>query len=615
MEKPKITTVMKSNDEKDLNGLSVDSLISSLEQNKGICGYFICNDTTCSSCILGGSIKRKIEFLKGLKKNPKPIPIAKYKPGDLVNKIAGGYYYSDPDTTISEYNSFKSFDSINIEKIKTAFFSIKNNQWWYKFESLDNWHTESALCLSNLIEEAKKRYPIGTRFTPPHLITTVFDVTNESFVQSGDVVFSLDDEGNDKGGPDKLSRIIYQNNRWAKIIEYKPVFNPLDRDGNPLVVGKTYIISGTQVCYIGCKNRKPYFEHNKTSVTGVIPDSRQIEDLKSLNWVQKGSGKIWSYEGLEKEAYPLIQSKSQSVESNLKPLLYTVKPEDLIKEIKDIPIEIVQKMINYQFEQNGYCDIKVFQQNKFSSKRSKGFDWELTEENAYWSSILKGQFKYFYKYNPKDYFNKNGEKLIIGDKYIDANDIFYYCGSNGKNILFEGISGIGYIPSSIEDLKKEYCFEFKEDKQYYLFINPDNFLKYNEEDVKIKIPEYEILITNPSNEIFIQKTGNCSAISCDFEVNYVNKFFTNSKGLKFGIGSIVKAKGFSNKFDDEPLTIISINNEYCGFKESENIPSKFHINNVYEVIDNNKKEELVDTSVLIEEFERTPIKPFEFIKY
>ena len=34
MENPKITTVMKSNDEKDLNGLSPDHLISLLEQNK-----------------------------------------------------------------------------------------------------------------------------------------------------------------------------------------------------------------------------------------------------------------------------------------------------------------------------------------------------------------------------------------------------------------------------------------------------------------------------------------------------------------------------------------------------------------------------------------------------
>ena len=77
---------------------------------------------------------------------------------------------------------------------------------------------------------------------------------------------------------------------------------------------------------------------------------------------------------------------------------YKVKKEDLIGEIKDFPIEVVQKMIERQVEQGNEADVTVFQSNCWG-----GFVWEDTDERTdFWVSVIGGgNFDIFFKRYPK----------------------------------------------------------------------------------------------------------------------------------------------------------------------------------------------------------------------
>lgn len=69
--------------------------------------------------------------------------------------------------------------------------------------------------------------------------------------------------------------------------------------------------------------------------------------------------------------------------------IYIVKHSDLIGEISDFPIEVVQKMVERQYEQKGFCDVSVFQKNKIDGLR--GFGWLNTiERGVFWSTVISG---------------------------------------------------------------------------------------------------------------------------------------------------------------------------------------------------------------------------------
>lgn len=78
---------------------------------------------------------------------------------------------------------------------------------------------------------------------------------------------------------------------------------------------------------------------------------------------------------------------------------YIVKPEDLKGEIADFPIEVVQRMVDYQLKQFGIADISIFQ-----SRSTSGFKWFATDEgHDFWADVIKrGKFDLFFeRYPPK----------------------------------------------------------------------------------------------------------------------------------------------------------------------------------------------------------------------
>lgn len=84
---------------------------------------------------------------------------------------------------------------------------------------------------------------------------------------------------------------------------------------------------------------------------------------------------------------------------------YKVTKEDLKGEIKSFPIEVVQKMVDYQEKQNNKADVHVFQSYACASKIDGGFDWPETEEGLYfWTRVINCRnFSLFFDKDPSKF--------------------------------------------------------------------------------------------------------------------------------------------------------------------------------------------------------------------
>ena len=68
---------------------------------------------------------------------------------------------------------------------------------------------------------------------------------------------------------------------------------------------------------------------------------------------------------------------------------YKVTEEDLIGELDGFPIEVVQKMVDYQVEQGNKADVAVFQIDRCRIVEHGGFDWVETKDGvSFWGNVL-----------------------------------------------------------------------------------------------------------------------------------------------------------------------------------------------------------------------------------
>ena len=85
----------------------------------------------------------------------------------------------------------------------------------------------------DLISEAKRRYPVGTKFKPPHVTTSEYCIVTEDsvFEKHGDeIVLTINgcywiEKGNPKYGNTNYNRLVYYQGRWAEIISDEPEIN------------------------------------------------------------------------------------------------------------------------------------------------------------------------------------------------------------------------------------------------------------------------------------------------------------------------------------------------------------------------------------------------------
>lgn len=134
--------------------------------------------------------------------------------------------------------------------------------------------------------------------------------------------------------------------------------------------------------------------------------------------------------------------------------MYKVKPIDLTGEIKDFPIEVVQKMVERQYEQTGKCNVKIFQLYKRTDNVDGGFLWRNTIEGyEFWRTIIDhNNFDVFFEKYPKPHYyikrtseakideiiskliSLGGKSIYSDNKYYIGND-FYYIDPVSKNII------------------------------------------------------------------------------------------------------------------------------------------------------------------------------------
>ena len=82
---------------------------------------------------------------------------------------------------------------------------------------------------------------------------------------------------------------------------------------------------------------------------------------------------------------------------------YIVEKKDLKGEIKNFPIEIVQRMVDEQVLQGNKADVSVFQHDTTAEHWGGGFEWAETKEGVnFWDIIIGEQFDVFFEHFPKN---------------------------------------------------------------------------------------------------------------------------------------------------------------------------------------------------------------------
>ena len=152
--------------------------------------------------------------------------------------------------------------------------------------------------------------------------------------------------------------------------------------------------------------------------------------------------------------------------------MYKVKQEDLVRGIKDFPIEVVQKMVEEQVKQGDDADVTVFQRSPYS-----GFLWFKTEDGGdFWNAVIdKDDFNLFFEKYPKSEPSDNEETKEELDTHV------YYRGNTerGDEIISElvKLGGINYYNISAIHIG---CYYFVDPKNKRInFMSSSEYSLYS----------------------------------------------------------------------------------------------------------------------------------------
>ena len=128
--------------------------------------------------------------------------------------------------------------------------------------------------------------------------------------------------------------------------------------------------------------------------------------------------------------------------------IFKVEQSDLVGDIKDFPIEVVEKMIEEQVKQGNSPNVEVFQNYGSAGDDDDGFTWNRTDDGEeFWVEVIDGgNFDLFFEKYPK----KNNANLvyIVGDSEIGMDIIKTlekYGGINEHNYKGERNDVVYYI--------------------------------------------------------------------------------------------------------------------------------------------------------------------------
>lgn len=130
---------------------------------------------------------------------------------------------------------------------------------------------------------------------------------------------------------------------------------------------------------------------------------------------------------------------------------YIVKQEDLVGQIEGFPIEVVQRMVDYQVEQGNKANVKIFQEDCRTTDDCGGFWWDKTPEDFdFWEAVIGGKnFDRFFEKYPKE-----NKKVTDSNK---ANDV------PEKEIIKTEETIIEKVPvqETAKSRQEEQCEEFQ----------------------------------------------------------------------------------------------------------------------------------------------------------
>lgn len=168
--------------------------------------------------------------------------------------------------------------------------------------------------------------------------------------------------------------------------------------------------------------------------------------------------------------------------------IFKVEQSDLVGDIKDFPIEVVEKMIEEQVKQGNQPNVEAFQNYANADADDGGFTWDKTNDgNVFWLDVIDSRnFDLFFEKYPKK--NKPNLVYIVGDSEIgmdiiktlekygginehnykgNRNDVAYYIEPNNNSIEMCGFDDLKlwdvlmatYTPIDAEEIVLEVTIE------------------------------------------------------------------------------------------------------------------------------------------------------------
>lgn len=126
--------------------------------------------------------------------------------------------------------------------------------------------------------------------------------------------------------------------------------------------------------------------------------------------------------------------------------IFKVEQSDLVGDIKDMPIEVVEKMIEEQVAQGNCPNVEIFQKNLTADNVDGGFNWYKSDGGSeFWIEVIENDnFELFFEKYPK----KPNLVYIVGDSEIGMDIIKTlekYGGINEHNYKGERNDAVYYI--------------------------------------------------------------------------------------------------------------------------------------------------------------------------
>jgi hypothetical protein len=179
-----------------------------------------------------------------------------------------------------------------------------------------------------------------------------------------------------------------------------------------------------------------------------------------------------------------------------------ITKKDLIGNLENFPIEIVEKMLQRQYEQVNKIDISVFQEYKRADVQRGGFHWADTiEGHGFWYSvIIEEKFDVFFACYPK--LSKN--VYIYGDEKLYENVIKALerrGGINASNLVGDG-NCIYYIDPKTNHI--EICIR-NEQKLYNVITSTFEKLELDKFIIEMTLPEIAEKLGVDVNKLRIKK--------------------------------------------------------------------------------------------------------------